>query len=120
MKTTVAQVLKKLNVLLTILLCGVLTIALPATVQANNLPKRLFQESTNTVEEAPLAFFLGDYTPGEVVGLPQLERSLLAPLFYLLLQKIYPNGKGAIPAVVHASSASKDDCGLYIIQTKGP
>lgn len=119
MKTTVAQVLKKLNVLLTILLCGVLTIALPATVQANNLPEGLYQESTNTVEEAPLAFFLGDYTPGEVVGLPQLERSLLTPLFYLLPQKNYPNGKGAIPAP-HASAASKDDCGLYIIQTKGP
>ncbi|MCP2045116.1 hypothetical protein L1278_003177 [Pontibacter sp. HSC-36F09] len=53
------------------------------------------------------------------MGVPPLERALLAPLVSSLLHRLYPVDKGAAPSP-YASPVSKDDCNLHTILTKGP
>lgn len=119
MKTTGAQLFRKLNVLLAILLCSVLAFVQPVTAQAASHPDAVLQQSLDVAEKAPLVLLGGHFISGEALGVPQLERALLAPLVSSLLHRLYPIDKGAAPSP-HASSVSKDDCGLYTILTKGP
>ncbi|WP_018478875.1 hypothetical protein [Pontibacter roseus] len=119
MKPTGRQVLTKLNVLLAVLLCSVLAYALPVAAQAAAHPEEsVIQKRLNTADEAPLVLLAGKCTSGEE-GILQLDKSLLLPLFYSLLQKLYAGGPGTATAP-NSYPASRGDCGLHTIFTKGP
>ncbi|MDX5481884.1 MAG: hypothetical protein LPK07_09390 [Hymenobacteraceae bacterium] len=119
MKTTGIQVLKKLNVLLAVLLCGVLAFAMPVTVKAAPAQDAAPQEVTDLAAENQLVLFAGEVSSGEPEAVLQLDRSFLTPILQVLLQRLYPQATTTAPAP-HSYPASKGDCGLHTILTKGP
>lgn len=119
MKTTGAQLLQKLNVLLAVLLCSVLAFAQPVTAQPASKSGELHQYSLNDTKEAPPALLAGHFISGEALGASQIDKSLLFPLICSLLHKLYLVSNGAAPAP-HSYPASRGDCGLHTILIKGP
>jgi hypothetical protein len=118
MKTTGAQLLQKLNVLLAVLLCSVLAFAQPVTAQPASKSGELHLYSLNDTDEAPLTLLAGHFISGESLGASQVDKSLLFPLVCSLLHKLYSAGNGAAPAP-HSYPASRGDCGLHSILIKG-
>jgi hypothetical protein len=119
MKTTGIKAIKKLHVLLAVLLCGVLAFAMPVPVHATPSDVTAQQDIVNLSNDSPLVLFAGEISSGEPEAVLQLDRSLLAPILQVLLQKLYPQAIHTAPAP-HSYPASKGDCGLHTILTKGP
>ena len=113
------QVVKKLHVLLAVLLCSVLAFAMPGTVKAVPATVVAQQESLDHTSEQQQVLFAGEVSSGESEGVLQLDRSLLTPILQVLLQQLYPLTSSTAPAA-HSYPASKGDCGLHTILTKGP
>ncbi|MDX5435587.1 MAG: hypothetical protein LPK03_00220 [Pontibacter sp.] len=112
------QVIKKLNVLLAVLLCSVFAFALPVTVKAAPVWDTEQQENVGFSAENQLVLFAGEVSSGEPEAVLQLDKSLLTPILQIL-QKLYPKTIHTAPAP-HSYPASKGDCGLHTILTKGP
>ena len=110
--------LKKLKVLLAVMLCSMLAIAIPVSLQAAPTEAADQQRQIEHAEDASL-LLAEEVNSGEVEAVLILDKSLLTPLFYSLLQHLYPNSLGTSPAPLPCP-ASKDDCGLHNILTKGP
>ncbi|WP_266202357.1 hypothetical protein [Pontibacter kalidii] len=117
MKSVGIPFLKSISLLLAVLLCGILAFAVPATVTA--APTAAQQESITFADQAPFILVAGEITSGEAEGVLQLDRSLLTPLLQFFLQHIYPQPQDTtLPT--RSYQASKGDCGLHTILTKGP
>ncbi|WP_439882745.1 hypothetical protein ACSX1A_06150 [Pontibacter sp. MBLB2868] len=119
MKTMGIQVVKKLHVLLAVLLCGVFAFAMPVTVKAAPTQHAAQQSVVDLAAAQQIVLFAGDVTSGAPEAVLQLDRSLLTPILQVLLQQLYPLTSSTAPAA-HSYPASKGDCGLHSILTKGP
>ncbi|GAB3201166.1 hypothetical protein ABID22_003392 [Pontibacter aydingkolensis] len=119
MKSTGIQIYKKLNLLLAVLLCSMLAFTIPITVKAAPTSDTAYQDNVDYSAENQLVLFAGEVCSGEPEAVLQLDKSLLAPILQVLLQQLYPNLQNASPAP-HSYPASKGDCGLHTILTKGP
>lgn len=119
MKITGMQVFGKLKILLAVLLCSVLAFAMPVTVKAAPTPDAAYQDNIDFTAENQLVLFAGEVSSGEPEAVLQLDKSLLTPILQVLLQRLYPQNtcKASAP---HSYPASKGDCGLHTILTKGP
>ncbi|WP_162055021.1 hypothetical protein [Pontibacter pamirensis] len=114
-----ASCLKKLYVLLAVLLCSVLTLAVPVVSQAASPDIVASTLQVDADNESPFQLTAGDVSPGDAEAVLQLDKSPLSQVFQNLLQQKYPEQADA-PAVPSFYSFSRRDCGLYTILTKGP
>ena len=119
MKTLGTQATKMLHVLLAVLLCSMMAFAMPVTVKAAPATDAAQQESVGHTSEHQQVLFAGEVSSGESEAVLQLDRSLLTPIIQFLLQNLYPYTPASSPAP-HSYPASKGDCGLHTILTKGP
>lgn len=117
MKSVGIPLFKSITLLLPVLLCGILAFAVPATATA--APAAARQESINVADQAPFILVAGEITSGGAEGVLQLDRSLLAQHLQFFLQNIYPQPQDTI-LPIRSYQASKGDCGLHTILTKGP
>ncbi|MFD3003210.1 hypothetical protein ACFS7Z_22805 [Pontibacter toksunensis] len=112
-----ASFLKKLSVLLAVLLCSVLTVALPVITHAT--PAKAATQSVGMdKEDVSLALSAGEVSSGDAEAILQLDKALLGQLFRTLLQQVYPK-YFISPAVPAFYAFSKEDH-LHTILTKGP
>ncbi|MFD2513285.1 hypothetical protein ACFSRY_05360 [Pontibacter locisalis] len=117
MNVTGIQVFKKLNILLAVLLCSLFAFAIPVTTKAAT--DATHQESIHLAAESPLVLFAGEVSSGEPEAVLLLNKSLLTPILSAILVRLYPENANIAPAP-HSFPASKGDCGLHTILTKGP
>ncbi|MHA6248263.1 hypothetical protein ACXYMU_10030 [Pontibacter sp. CAU 1760] len=108
-----------MNILLAILLCSVLVSAIPVTARAAQSPNVTQHDAIDLTLENQLVLFAGEVSSGVPEAVLQLDKSLLAPVLHVLLQRLYPQGQRSVPAP-HSYPASKGDCGLHTVLTKGP
>lgn len=118
MESTGIQLFKKVNVLLAVLCCCVFTLAIPAPLQAAPPTDAAQVKSIGLAVENPLVVYVGNVSCDPKDAL-LLERSLLTPVLLAWLQNLYPQNEVLAPTT-RSFSASKDDCGLHTILTKGP
>jgi hypothetical protein len=117
MITMGASLLKKLSVLLAVLLCSVLTVALPVVTHA--VPDKAATQNIGVdKEDVALALTAGEVSSGDAEAVLQLDKALLGQLFRTLLQQAYPQHLIS-PAVPAFYAFSKEDH-LHTILTKGP
>ncbi|MBC5992205.1 hypothetical protein [Pontibacter cellulosilyticus] len=92
---------------------------MPVTLKAAPVLDVSQQENVDFAAENQLVLFAGEVSSGEPEAVLQLDKSLLTPIFQVLLQQLYPSAQFTAPAP-HSYPASKGDCGLHTILTKGP
>lgn len=114
-----ASFFKKLYVLLAVLLCSVLTIAMPVAAQAASPNTVMHVPQVEEDDALPFQLIAGEVSPGDAEAVLQLDKAFLNQVFQDLLQHVYPeySGGAAVPAFY---SFSRRDCGLHTILTKGP
>lgn len=117
MITRGASFLKKLSVLLALLLCTVLTFALPVVTHA--APSKEAKQTLSVASDVSLVLTAGEVSSGDTKGVLQLDKAQLGRLFRTLLRQLYPQ-YAAFPAVPAFYAFSKTNCGLHSILTKGP
>ncbi len=118
MKKAGLRVLKSIHFGLAVLLCTLIML-LPTVSSATPSPVISQQESLHEEDLAPAILFAGECAAGEMEGLSQLSKFQWAPCFKAYLLLLYPRSatSGAAP---NDYPASKGDCGLHTILTKGP
>ena len=119
MKTTGIQLLKKLHVLLAAWLCCLLVIAIPVRLQATPTATAELQREIAQADDEDFLLVAGEVTSAEIQAVLLLDKFLLTPQYYALLHHLYPGTQSPLPASP-PGAASKDDCGLHTILTKGP
>ena len=117
MITRGASFLKKLSVLLAVLLCSVLTVALPVITHATPAKAAIKSDGVDQ-EDASSALSAGEVSSSDAEAVLQLDKVLLGPLFRTLLQQVYP--KHFISPPVPAFYAFSKEDRLHTILTKGP
>ncbi|GAA4431315.1 hypothetical protein GCM10023188_18720 [Pontibacter saemangeumensis] len=108
--------MRKLSALLAILLCAVLTFALP--VVTNPAPSKVAKQTLSVADDASFVLTAGEVSSGDTKGVLQLDNVLLSRLFRTLLQQVYP--QSAISPAVPAFYAFSRTDHLHTILTKGP
>jgi hypothetical protein len=118
MKKAPLRVIYSIYLVLAVLLCSILMLT-PSNANANSISSVNQQESLYDNAEASQILFAGDIASGEVEGLIQLGKSQLLPFIKVYFQLLYPQSN-TIGAAPNDYPASKGDCGLHTILTKGP
>ena len=119
MKKTGIRAFHELNILLAIMLCILFTCFLPATVKATPTSDKVSEVSVDNTLDSSQILFAGETSSNEPEGMLRINRNILLPALHIVLQTLYPQ-TNLLSNSPHSYPASKGDCGLHTILTKGP
>ncbi len=105
-----------MGLLLAVVLCSLFAVAAPVSAEVAPAPQ---SGTVKSAEQPAFTLIAGSVVSGEVEGVLQLDRAPLTPLLQAFLHTLYPQPQDTAQAP-HSFPASKGDCGLHTILTKGP
>lgn len=115
-----ASFLKKLSVLLAVLLCCVLTLALPVVSYAVSADSEVQANSDyDSTSDESHSYTAGEVSSGEPEAVLQIDKVAFGQLFRSVLLLAYPT-VSSTPGIPAYYAFSKSDSSLYSILTKGP
>ena len=119
MKTKGIQVIQKLNVLLAVLLCCILALHVPDTLQAAPMADTTQESLLKQISQAQADLIAGELALVEAKAILQLNKLTPGMFLHALWQRLHLAAEARAPGF-HRSPAFKSDTGLHVIFRQGP